>query len=86
MRYIFRREEKNPDNFLLWQTKTGKIVECQEKWLTLLWLVIFLVWLILPFEINFGYGYVAGIIALIIVFIVYCARCEALPVERPRQW
>lgn len=84
MKFIFRREEKNPDNLLLWQTKSGKIVECQEKWLTLLWLVIFLVWLMLPLGINLGQIFIAGMLLHILVFIIYSTRCGALPVKRPR--
>ena len=48
MWFIFRREEKNIDNFLLWQTKTGKVVACQEKWLTAFQMALFFIWVAVP--------------------------------------
>lgn len=86
MWFIFRREEKNIDNFLLWQTKTGKVVACQEKWLTAFQMALFFIWVAVPLVINYGYMLIAGMVVLMMVFIIFNIRCSALPVVRPRKW
>ena len=83
MKFIFRREECNVANFLLWQTEKGAVVSCREVALSAVFMVAVVAILLLFID---GVGLLPCFILFLFwaaLFILYCIRCDLLPVKRP---
>ncbi len=83
MRFILRREEQHPENFLLWQTKCGRVVAWKETILTAGFLLLWLVWLVVTSLFNSVLTFVVGASLWAVFFLVYNHRCSMLPSKRP---
>lgn len=83
MRFIFRREETVLENFLLWQTKSGKLIVMKEVKLTALFLVTLLVWIFATVSIGHIEIMLWGCLVWAIPFFGYNFCCNLLPVKRP---